>query len=87
MSRKKKTTDLSRAFGQAVKKLREDAGYRQEKFAYHADIDRGFFGLIERGQSVPTIATLWKIADGLGMKPQEVIAAVEKEKIKAGKEP
>ena len=79
MSRKKDTSPLSAAFGRAVRKLREKAGYTQESFAHGAGIDRAYFGLIERGGHTPTVTTVWRIAKGLGKRPRDVIAAVESE--------
>ncbi len=41
-----------------IRGLRKGKGYSQEAFAYHAHIDRGYMGKIERGESNITIATL-----------------------------
>ena len=86
MSRRKPHPKLSNSFGKAVRQLREGANFSQEAFAHHCDLDRAAYGRIERGLLTPNVATLWKIAEGLGKRPQEVIAAVEKD-MKAEKEP
>ena len=70
---------MSIAFGKAVRKLRKEGGYTQEGFAHHTGIDRAYFGLIERGGHTPTIATAWKIAEGLGIAPNDLIIATENE--------
>ena len=79
MSRKKENSTLSIAFGEAIKSLRKKGGFTQEGFAHHTGIDRAYFGLIERGGHTPTIATVWKIAEGLGISPSDVIIATENE--------
>ncbi len=79
MSRRKERTKLSVAFGHAARSLREKAGYTQEEFANDAGIDRAYYGLTERGGHTPTITTVWKIAEALGKRPRDVIAAVERE--------
>ena len=79
MSRRKEQTKLSVAFGHAARSLREKAGYTQEEFANDAGIDRAYYGLPERGGHTPTITTVWKIAEALGKRPRDVIAAVERE--------
>jgi transcriptional regulator with XRE-family HTH domain len=37
------------ALGNAIRAARRERGYTQESFAAHADIDRSYYGAIERG--------------------------------------
>ncbi len=79
MSRRKKIDGLARAFGRAVRSLRTKARLSQEEFAHKCEMDRAYYGNIERGEHVPTVATLWRIADVLSKRPRDVIAKVESE--------
>jgi transcriptional regulator with XRE-family HTH domain len=67
----------SQAFGDALKELREERGLSQEAAALACQIDRSYFGKLERADKVPTLSTLWKIADGLDTRPSELLARTE----------
>jgi len=68
----------SQAFGDALKELREERGLSQEAAALSCRIDRSYFGKIERADKVPTLTTVWKIADGLGTQPSDLLARTER---------
>ena len=78
MSRRDANKALSVAFGSVVRSFRERAGYSQEGFAHEAGIDRSFWGAIERGRYNPSLGTIWRVAEALGKRPRDVMAAVEK---------
>jgi transcriptional regulator with XRE-family HTH domain len=65
------------AFGKVLKKLRNERGISQEKFAELCNLDRTFISLLERGRRQPTITTLFLIAKALHVPAQEMVAAVE----------
>ncbi len=71
---------LTTAFGQAVRKLREETGVSQERFAHKAGIDRAFMSRIERGKSNVSLATIERVARGLGVHLDELFAAVEQQR-------
>lgn len=48
-----------------LKQLRADKGWSLDKTSQHTNVSKAMLGQIERGESSPTIATLWKIATGL----------------------
>lgn len=54
------------AFGEAVRRLRLEAGLSQEELAERAGKDFTLIGGIERGQRNPSFETLLRIAAGLG---------------------
>lgn len=60
------------AFGKRVAELRKKAGYSQEEFAFKCDVDRTYIGTIERGEKSPTLNTIAKIADALGISKKEL---------------
>lgn len=61
--------DIQTLFGLRVRQLRERRKIAQDKFAVKAGIERAHYGEIERGEGNPTLATIAKIAAGLGVKP------------------
>jgi transcriptional regulator with XRE-family HTH domain len=65
------------AFGQAVRELREERGTSQEAFALRCGIDRSHYGGMERGERNPSLTTVYKIADALGISPSEIHARAE----------
>lgn len=53
--------------GNAIRQLREKRGLTQEAVAHEAGVTASTYGLIERGQSNPTWATVRDIAEALGV--------------------
>jgi transcriptional regulator with XRE-family HTH domain len=68
----------SHAFGDALKALREEQGLSQEAAALTCGIDRAYFGRLERAAKVPTLTTVWKIADGFETRPSELLRRAER---------
>lgn len=68
----------SEAFGMALKQLREERGLSQEAAALACGIDRSYFGKLERADKVPTLTTIWKIADALDTQPSELLTRAER---------
>ena len=54
--------------GQAVRQLRDDREISQMALASEAGLDKTYIGLIERAEVNPTVGTLLKIADALGVE-------------------
>ena len=65
-------TDVNIAFGKRVAKLRRNAGYSQEQFAFKCELDRTYVGAIERGEKSPTLNTIVKIVNALGISKSEL---------------
>jgi XRE family transcriptional regulator, regulator of sulfur utilization len=66
------------AFGAAIRQLRVERGLSQEAAALASDVDRSYYGKLERGSKVPTLTTVWKIADAFEMQPSELLSRAEK---------
>jgi transcriptional regulator with XRE-family HTH domain len=75
MPRKRSQTTI--AFGQAVRALRVERGFAQEAFAAHAQMDRSYYGAIERGEFNVSLETIVKIADALGVSVAEILRRAE----------
>ena len=56
-----------------VKRLRKERGLNQDELAARAHLHRAHLGFVEQGKSDPTLATLLKIADALGMSVSEML--------------
>ena len=54
--------------GQQIRRLRDEKGLSQEEFAGLADIDRAYYGGIERGERNVAAVNIIKIADSLGVE-------------------
>lgn len=53
------------AIGEHLKEIRRSRGLTLEDAAALTGVSKPMLGQIERGQSIPTVTTLWKIATGL----------------------
>ncbi len=56
-----------------MRAARKAKGFSQEGFADHVGVHRTYMGLVERGKSVVTIITMWRISEGLGIEPSELV--------------
>lgn len=65
------------AFGAAVREVRTDQGIAQETLAHIAGIERSHMGKIERGEHMPTLALILKIARALGRSACELMLETE----------
>ncbi len=60
--------DLSRRFGKNLSNARKRAGLSQEEAGIRASLHRTEIGLLERGERVPRIDTLVKVAGAVGVE-------------------
>ena len=65
------------AFGAVVRALRTADGVGQEALAYQAGIERSHMGKIERGEHMPTLAMILRIANALGRSAGELLLETE----------
>jgi transcriptional regulator with XRE-family HTH domain len=65
------------AFGSAVRAARMQQGIAQEELASLAGIERSHMGKIERGEHMPTLALILRIAMALSKSAAELMAATE----------
>lgn len=68
----------ARAFGEAVRVLRTERGVAQEALAHLAGVERSHMGKVERGEHMPTLALILKIARALGCSSAELMAETER---------
>ena len=59
----------ARAFGSVVRQCRVELGISQEELGHRAEIERSHMGKIERGQHLPNLALILKLAGALSTSP------------------
>jgi len=63
--------------GKIIQEYRIKAGLSQDVLSGLAGLDRTHYSKIERGERMPTIITLFKIAQALDISPSEIIKTIE----------
>jgi XRE family transcriptional regulator, regulator of sulfur utilization len=71
-----------RAFGAAVRTLRQERGWTQDTLAERANMSENYVGDTERGERNISIRVLWQLADGLGIAASELLRTAEQSKAK-----
>lgn len=59
--------EIAKAFGLKVKEVRLSKGLTQEQLAEATGLHSTFISNVERGYRVPTIVTLLRLAEGVGV--------------------
>ena len=59
---------IQTAFGQVLKELRNERGLSQQQLAFDSDLDRTYISLLERGLRLPTLGTVFRIANALNLR-------------------
>ena len=67
----------ARAFGAVIRALRLEDGVAQEALAHRAGIERSHMGKIERGEHMPTLALILRLARALGRSAGELLMETE----------
>ncbi len=65
--------------GRVIRELREERGVTQEVLSGLAALSRSHLADIERGSVSPSVDTLWRIAEALGLRLSALIRRVETE--------
>ncbi|TLY81053.1 MAG: helix-turn-helix transcriptional regulator [Gammaproteobacteria bacterium] len=73
-----RTDQIRSTFGQVLREQRTARGISQEDLALNADVDRTFVSQMERGIRQPTITTIMKLAEALGIQASALVARMER---------
>ena len=65
--------DLRRLVGRNVRRFRREKGWTQEALAEFTGLSQQFISELENGKSNPTILTLHELAQGLGVRPMDLL--------------
>lgn len=71
--------NFNNVFGRMIREYRESQCLSQESLAEKADLNRSYLGEIERGQVVPSLGTMAKLAQALDTKLSALISRCEEE--------
>jgi XRE family transcriptional regulator, regulator of sulfur utilization len=71
-------TQIVSSFGTTVRQLREAQGWSQEVLAERANLNRSYIGELERGQAIPSLLTLQKLGQALGLSLANLLAHTER---------
>lgn len=71
------TDDLTKSFGHAVRGLRAKAGLTQEDLADASGLSRNYVSDLELGKKQPTLSTIARLAEALGLRPHELVKHAE----------
>jgi transcriptional regulator with XRE-family HTH domain len=66
-----------KAFGRALREIRESKEISQERLALDSGLDRTYISLIERGINSPSIRVVVKIAGILKVPPSRIVRRME----------
>jgi transcriptional regulator with XRE-family HTH domain len=64
---------VAQAFGAAVRAARLEAGVAQEDLAHKAGVERSHMGKIERGEHMPTLGVVLKVARALNIGADDLV--------------
>ena len=67
------------AFGKVLRAIRLERGLSQEALGLEANVQRNFISLMELGHNQPSVTTLFKLANALGVRLSKIVALVEAE--------
>jgi transcriptional regulator with XRE-family HTH domain len=65
------------SFGLALRGIRLERGLSQERVAHAAGLDRSFYSAVERGERNPSLTTLLRLTETLGVRLSELAARAE----------
>lgn len=67
------SSTIGRKFAKRLKAMRKKFGLSQEELAEIFDVDSSYIGRLERLERNPSLETLDKMANGLGVKVHDLI--------------
>ena len=70
--------ELSKRFGEIVRRLRLESGLSQERLAELSGLHRNYIGAIERAERTPSIVSADRIARALGTTLAGLFAELER---------
>jgi transcriptional regulator with XRE-family HTH domain len=69
---------VAKAFGRVVRKEREGQGIAQDAFALLANVDRSYYGKLERGERQLSLGLLLRISSGGRATRAEIVQSGER---------
>ena len=72
-------SEINKAFGRVVARLRKASGQSQEDFAWSIDSDRKYMSDVELGKRNVSLNFVAKVAEGFGISVYNMIVLTEQE--------
>lgn len=76
---------VQRSFGQRLRALRTEQQLTLEMLAERADLHERYVGSVERGERNLSLFNVWRLANGLGITPADLVQDLPKPAKKARK--
>lgn len=67
-----------------LRRLRKKRGLSQEVLSGLAAMARSHLSMVETGDMLPTLPTVWRLAEAFDMRPSKLVALIEEEMEKMG---
>ena len=68
-----------KAVAAVISRLRRERRQSQELLSGLAAMARSHLSMVETGEMLPTLPTLWRLAEAFGLRPSELVAMIEDE--------
>jgi transcriptional regulator with XRE-family HTH domain len=65
--------DMRKLVGRNVKRIRQEKGLTQERFAEVSGFSQQYISSLERGRRNPTVVTLYELSTALGVSHMELV--------------
>lgn len=65
--------EITLAIAARIRLYRHKKGFSQEELALRATLNPAYYGQVERGEKCPTVDTLYKISNALGISLSELV--------------
>jgi transcriptional regulator with XRE-family HTH domain len=70
--------EITKAFSLVLLRIRKEKGLTHEKLAELAGLHPTTLSLLERNKRQPSITTIFLLASGLGVEPEDLVSEVRK---------
>lgn len=74
MPRRQTKSVEGQRFGDLLRRMRKDRGLSQEALAEAANLTADYIGFVERGENVPTLTVILKLAKALSVDASELLS-------------
>ncbi len=64
---------VKKAFGKALQEIRKKRGFSQLDVSTASDLDRAYMSELERGLKNPSLETIFRLADAIGISATELV--------------
>jgi transcriptional regulator with XRE-family HTH domain len=70
------TDDVRAVVGQAIRRAREGAGLSMRALARASEVSQPFLSQVEKGETSPSLSSLYRLAHALGLPPSQLMPPV-----------